>query len=160
MPSSPLLSCLYLPSPLREQHPSRVISVIPQRHLPSPSTRTERTPCTPLTLLTATERRPYTPPPTERVDLRRPSSGLLSLRNACKLLVSLRINNFYLYILLLSFHTTNFLFVTYCIINNRKRVDRVPQYVAKKTWWEVEAELTRYTYNMREAMLRYVIKPA
>jgi len=35
-----------------------------------------------------------------------------------------------------------------------KRVDRVPGYVAKKTWWEVSAELTRYTYNMREAMLR------
>ena len=39
-------------------------------------------------------------------------------------------------------------------MNNRKRVDNIPAYVAKKTWWEVTTELTRYTYNMREAMLR------
>jgi hypothetical protein len=35
-----------------------------------------------------------------------------------------------------------------------KRVDKVPKYVSKKTWYEITTELTRYTYNMRESMLR------
>jgi hypothetical protein len=35
-----------------------------------------------------------------------------------------------------------------------KRVDNVPKYVKKKTWYEITNELTRYTYNMRESMLR------
>eukprot|EP00596_Hydrurales_sp_CCMP1899_P007625 CAMPEP_0119036270 /NCGR_PEP_ID=MMETSP1177-20130426/3870_1 /TAXON_ID=2985 /ORGANISM="Ochromonas sp, Strain CCMP1899" /LENGTH=178 /DNA_ID=CAMNT_0006995873 /DNA_START=163 /DNA_END=699 /DNA_ORIENTATION=- len=34
------------------------------------------------------------------------------------------------------------------------RVDRVPTYVAKKRWFDVTTELTRYTYNMRESMNR------
>ena len=37
-----------------------------------------------------------------------------------------------------------------------KRVDRVPSYVAKSRWFDVTTELTRYTYNMRESMNRYL----
>jgi len=35
-----------------------------------------------------------------------------------------------------------------------KRTEKIPGYVSKKTWNEITTELTRYTYNMREAMLR------
>mmetsp|Transcript_46745 Transcript_46745/g.130162 ORF Transcript_46745/g.130162 Transcript_46745/m.130162 type:complete len:211 (+) Transcript_46745:46-678(+) len=38
--------------------------------------------------------------------------------------------------------------------NAVKRTEKIPSYVAKKTWSEVQGELTRYNYNMRESMLR------
>jgi hypothetical protein len=36
----------------------------------------------------------------------------------------------------------------------RKRVEKVPGYVAKKNWNEITTELTRFTYTLRESMLR------
>jgi len=38
--------------------------------------------------------------------------------------------------------------------NSVDRTKKIPGYIAKKTWTEVTTELTRYNYNMREAMLR------
>ena len=35
-----------------------------------------------------------------------------------------------------------------------KRVDKIPGHVSKKAWSNVATELTSYSYNMREAMLR------
>jgi len=35
-----------------------------------------------------------------------------------------------------------------------KRVDRIPGYVSSKKWLDIRSELTRYTYDMRNAMLR------
>mmetsp|Transcript_18737 Transcript_18737/g.20366 ORF Transcript_18737/g.20366 Transcript_18737/m.20366 type:complete len:221 (+) Transcript_18737:90-752(+) len=35
-----------------------------------------------------------------------------------------------------------------------KRVDRVPKYAADKAWFEITTELTRYTYDFREAANR------
>lgn len=37
---------------------------------------------------------------------------------------------------------------------SERRVAKVPGYAAKKTWTEITTELTRYTYSMRESMLR------
>jgi len=40
------------------------------------------------------------------------------------------------------------------LAESEKRVAKVPGYAAKKTWSEITTELTRYTYSMRESMLR------
>ena len=40
------------------------------------------------------------------------------------------------------------------LAESEKRVAKVPGYAAKKTWTEITTELTRYTYSMRESMLR------
>ena len=36
----------------------------------------------------------------------------------------------------------------------RKRVEKVPGYVEKKNWNDITTELTRFTYTLRESMLR------
>eukprot|EP00600_Ochromonadales_sp_CCMP1393_P004993 CAMPEP_0174954834 /NCGR_PEP_ID=MMETSP0004_2-20121128/648_1 /TAXON_ID=420556 /ORGANISM="Ochromonas sp., Strain CCMP1393" /LENGTH=182 /DNA_ID=CAMNT_0016202699 /DNA_START=755 /DNA_END=1303 /DNA_ORIENTATION=- len=41
-----------------------------------------------------------------------------------------------------------------------KRVEKVPAYASKKTWSEITTELTRFTYSLREAMLRLAEKSA
>lgn len=43
---------------------------------------------------------------------------------------------------------------TYLVGNYRKRVSRIPGYIAKKTWYEINTELTRYTNSIRESMIR------
>ena len=40
--------------------------------------------------------------------------------------------------------------------NAVERNKKIPKYIADKTWTEVTTELTRYNYNQREAMLRWI----
>ena len=37
---------------------------------------------------------------------------------------------------------------------NSKRTESIPKYTQKKQWMNVQTELTSYSYNLREAMLR------
>lgn len=39
-------------------------------------------------------------------------------------------------------------------MNCSKRTENIPKYTSKKQWENVRTELTSYSYNLREAMLR------
>lgn len=41
--------------------------------------------------------------------------------------------------------------------NSIARTSKIPKYISDKTWSEIYTELTRYNYNQREAMLRWMI---